>query len=105
MGELVIQVGCSVGNNTDCEIKTGDGFRGDIIGGRRKGPCSGYGVGGAKLATVKEKEEARSIVSLFSTTRYLRKETLFGFASCPRVRLTMYKWRNTRRNLPNEKSA
>lgn len=69
MGELVVQVGCSVGNDTNCEIKTGDGFRGDVIGGWRKGSCSGYGVGRAKLATVKEQKEARSIVSSFQELR------------------------------------
>jgi hypothetical protein len=52
--ELVVQVGRSVGDDTNCEIKTGDGFRGDVIGGWGKGSCSRYGVGGTKLATVKE---------------------------------------------------
>lgn len=74
MGELVVQVGCSVGNDADREIKTGDGFWGDVIGGWRKGSCSGYGVGGAKLATVKEKKEARSIVSSFLRTTFGKRQ-------------------------------
>lgn len=59
-GELVVEIGRGVGDDTDGEVEASDGLRGDVVCGRRrrKGGGGGHGVGGTQLATIKEEEEA-----------------------------------------------
>lgn len=57
MGKLVVEVGGSVSNNTNGEVKTGDGLGRNVVGSWREGASGGYSIGGAELATIEEEEE------------------------------------------------
>jgi hypothetical protein len=63
VGKLVVEVSGGVSDDTNGEVKTGDGLGRDVVGGWREGAGGGDSIGGAELATIEEKKETEVTIS------------------------------------------
>lgn len=63
MGELVVEVGGGISDDTDGKVQTGDGLGCYIIRCWRKRTDGGYRAGGAELTTVEEEKKTKVLIN------------------------------------------